>query len=65
METLTGNQLRDQKKTDNAAVPQDTADSAARDVGVTTVNAGIAEVLSMRVGCWRAPVHLTTEPSAA
>jgi hypothetical protein len=35
------------------------------DVRVTDVNTGIAEVLNMRVGCWRAPVHLWTEPTAA
>ena len=49
-----------------AAVAQlETADSDATDVRVTDVNTGITEVLNMRVGCWRAPVHLWTEPTAA
>jgi hypothetical protein len=64
MKTLARNQLRDATKTE-AAVQQDTADSDATDVGVTDVCTGIAEVLNMRVGCWRAPVHLTIEPTAA
>ena len=64
MKTLTGQQLRDATKT-TAATQQDAADSDERGVGVTDVNTGIAEVLNMRVGCWRAPVHLWTEPTAA
>jgi hypothetical protein len=76
MKTLTRNQLRDATKTEAAAAVQpdkadrdaadcDASDCDAADVGVTDVNTGIAEVFNMRVGCWRAPVHLWTEPTAA
>ncbi len=61
---LVRQQLRDTTKTE-AAVQLDTADSDTTDIRVTDVNTGIAEVLNMRVGCWRAPVHLWTEPTAA
>ena len=64
MKTVTRNQLHDSTKPEPAA-PEGAADSFATDVGVSHVRAGIAEVLNMRVGCWRAPVHLGTEPTAA
>jgi hypothetical protein len=63
MKALARNQSRDPTKT--AAAQLGTSDSHAADVGVVNVNAGIAEVLNVRVGYWRAPVHLWTEPSAA
>jgi hypothetical protein len=74
MKTLAGRQLRDSTKAESTVQPDkadcdaadsEAADSDAADVGVTEVNAGITEILNMRVGCWRAPVHLTIEPSAA
>jgi len=64
MKTLARNQLRDTTKTE-AAPQEGAADTDATDTGVTIVSAGIAEVLNMRVGCWRAPVHLWTKPTAA
>jgi hypothetical protein len=64
MKKLARNQSRDTTKTE-AAAQLGTADSDATDVGVIDVYAGIAEVLNMPVGCWRASVHLWTEPTAA
>jgi hypothetical protein len=64
MKTLARNQLHDTTETEPATV-EGTADSCTTDAGVSEVRAGIAEVLNMRVGCWRAPVHLWTAPTAA
>lgn len=64
MKTLGSQQLRDTTKR-TAAVQLDTADSEATDLGFINVRAGIAEVLNMRVGCWRAPVHFWTGPTVA
>ena len=64
MKTFDRNQLRDATKAETAS-QGGAADTDATDTGVSTVSAGIAEVLNMRVGCWRAPIHLWTEPTAA
>ena len=61
MKTLTPNELRDTTGTEIAA-PKG---SPVTDPSVTDVGAGIAEILNMRVGCWRAPIDLWTEPTAA
>jgi hypothetical protein len=61
MKTFTTNQLRDTTGTEMAA-PKG---SPVTDASVTDVGAGIAEILNMRVGCWRAPIDLWTEPTAA
>ena len=61
MKTLTTNQMRDTGETEIAA----SKGSPVPDAGVTDVGAGIAEILNMRVGCWRAPIGLWTEPTAA
>lgn len=61
MKALTPNKLRDASKTEIAAAKgSPVPDASAPDVG-----AGIAEILNMRVGCWRAPIGLWTEPTAA
>jgi hypothetical protein len=62
MKRLTRNQLRDATKTKTKT---ETKTETETDIGVTDVNTGISEVLNMRVGCWKAPVHLWTEPTAA
>jgi hypothetical protein len=64
MKALAGNQLRDTTKTETAT-REDAADTRETDTGVSTLSAGIAEILNMRVGCWRAPVHPWTNPTAA
>ena len=61
MKTLAHNTLHDATKTETAT-PGGGAETTAAD---TSVSAGLVEILSMRVGCWQAPVHLTTVPSAA
>ncbi len=61
MKTSTPNQLRDTTGTE-IAVPKG---SPVTDASVTEVCTGIAEILDMRVGCWRAPIDLWTEPTAA
>ena len=61
MKTLTPNELRDTTETEIAA-PKGLP---VTDPAVTDVGAGIAEILNMRVGCWRAPIDLWTEPTAA
>ena len=61
MKTLTTNQMRDTGETEIAA----SKGLPVPDAGVTDVGAGIAEILNMRVGCWRAPIGLWTEPTAA
>ena len=61
MKTLKTNQLRDTGETEIAA----RKGSPAADAGVTDFGAGIAEIRNMRVGCWRAPIGLWTEPTAA
>ena len=61
MKTLTTNQLRDTGETEIAA-PKG---SPVPDASVTDVGTGIAEILNIRVGCWRAPIGLWTEPTAA
>jgi hypothetical protein len=60
MKTLTPNQRRDNTETEAAAPTA----SCLTDASVTDVGVGIAEILNMRVGCWRAPVHLWTETAA-
>jgi hypothetical protein len=68
MKTLTRNQLRDTTKMETETETETetlTRKADGADVRVTDVNTGISEVLNMRVGCWRAPVHLWTEPTAA
>jgi hypothetical protein len=66
MKTLTRNKLRDttQTKMETLTRKAHGADMGDTDVRVTDVNTGISEVLNMRVGCWRAPVHLWTGPTA-
>ena len=68
MKTLTRNKLRDttQTKMETLTRKAHGADMGptCTDVRVTDVNTGISEVLNMRVGCWRAPVHLWTGPTA-
>jgi hypothetical protein len=71
MKTLTRNKLRDTTQTKMETLTRkahgaDMGDTDVRvtDVRVTDVNTGISEVLNMRVGCWRAPVHLWTGPTA-
>ena len=64
MKTIGSQQLRDTTKRE-AAVQLETADSEATDLGFIDVHAGIAEVLNMQVGCWRAPVHVWSGPTAA
>jgi len=59
--TLTPNQLRDTTEAEMAG-PNG---SRVTDASVRDVGAGIAEILNMRVGCWRAPIDLWTEPTAA
>jgi hypothetical protein len=61
MKTLTTNQLRETNETEIAA-PKG---SAVTDASVRDCVAGIAEIRNMRVGCWRAPIDLWTEPTAA
>jgi hypothetical protein len=64
MKTFDHNQLRDATETETAT--QDgAADIRETDTGVSTLSDGIADILNMRVGCWRAPVHPWTEPTAA
>lgn len=64
MTMLESQQLRDTTKRETAGEPH-TAESGSTDVGVADVSAGIADVVNMRVGCWRAPVHFWTGPTAA
>ncbi len=64
MKALMHDQMPETTETGSVA-PESAAPSNATDVGVSHVCAGIAEVLTMRVGCWQAPVHLLTEPTAA
>jgi hypothetical protein len=76
MKTLTRNKLRDTTQTKMETLTRkahgaDMGDTDVRvtdvrvtDVRVTDVNTGISEVLNMQVGCWRAPVHLWTGPTA-
>lgn len=61
MKTFTPNQLRDTTETEIAGQER----SCVTDASVRDVGAGIAEILNMRVGCWRAPIDLWTEPTAA
>jgi hypothetical protein len=61
MKTLTPNQLRDTSEREILA-PNG---SGVADAIVTDVGTGIAEILSMRVGCWRAPIGIWTQPTAA
>ncbi len=61
MNTLTPTQLHDNTETEAAAPTA----SCVTDASVTDVGVGIAEILNMRVGCWQAPIHLWTEPTAA
>jgi hypothetical protein len=61
MKTLTTNQLRDTGETEIAA-PKG---SPLADASVTDGGAGIAEIRNMRVGCWRAPIGVWSEPTAA
>jgi hypothetical protein len=61
MQTLTPNRLCDTGEREIAA-PNG---SPVTDASVTDVGTGIAEILNMRVGCWRAPIDLWTEPRAA
>jgi hypothetical protein len=61
MKTLTTNQLRDTGETEIAG-PKG---SSLADASVTDGGAGIAEIRNMRVGCWRAPIDLWNEPTAA
>ncbi len=74
MKKLARNQSRDTTKTEALAREADRKDIGVTDVRVTDarvtdvstgISTGISEVLNMRVGCWRAPVHLWTEPTAA
>ena len=66
MKTLTRNQLRDTTKRE-AAVQLDTAGGSRSDRPLVSSMSthGITEVLNMRVGCWRAPVHFWTGPTVA
>jgi hypothetical protein len=59
METSRHNQLHDRTESDATSPRGDVTDT-----GVSN-GAGIAEVLRMRVGCWSAPVHVSTVPTAA
>jgi hypothetical protein len=61
MKTLTPNPVRDTSEKEIAA-PKG---SPVPDAGVTDVGAGIAEILNLRVGCWRAPIGLWSESTAA
>lgn len=61
MKTFTPNQLPDTTGTEIAA-PKG---SPVTDASVTGAGVGIAEILNMRVGCWRAPIDLRTEQTAA
>ena len=61
MKTFEPNELRDTTETEIAG-PEG---SCVTDAGVREAGAGIAEILNMRVGCWRAPIDLWTEPTAA
>jgi hypothetical protein len=61
MKTLTMDHLRDTGETEIAG-PKG---SPVPDAGVTDCSAGIAEIRNMRVGCWRAPIDLWNEPTAA
>ena len=57
--------VTDVRVTDVRVTGVNVTDVRATDVRATDVNTGITEVLNMRVGCWRAPVHVWTEPTAA
>lgn len=61
MKTVLPIELRDTAETEIAAP----GGSSVADAGVIDVGAGIADILNMRVGCWRAPIQLWSEPTAA
>jgi hypothetical protein len=61
MKTLTTSQLRDTGERE-IAPPKG---SPVADAGVPDGGAGIAEIRNMRVGCWRAPIGVWNEPTAA
>jgi hypothetical protein len=60
MKTGTPNQLH--HGTESEITTTTTTDP---DPGVSHVSADIVDVLTMRVGCWRPPVHISTVPTAA
>ena len=62
---VTDVRVTDVRVTDVRVTGVNVTDVRATDVRATDVNTGITEVLNMRVGCWRAPVHVWTEPTAA
>ena len=59
--STTTNRLRDINESEIAAQKR----SPITDDPVTKGGAGIAEIRNIRVGCWRAPIDLWTEPTAA
>jgi hypothetical protein len=62
---VTDGRVTDVRVTDVRVTDVRVTDVNVTDVRATDVNTGITEVLNMRVGCWRAPIYVWTEPTAA